>query len=99
MGQPLLTLLAALLLAACAHPTGGAPPVVYACDDGSQLSVRFEPELARVTLATGEELSLPQQRAASGIWYATPRHELRGKGGEATWTTGRRVPVACRVKP
>lgn len=73
-------------------------PVTYICDDGSTLVVRFEPELARVSLPGGDEVVLPQQQAGSGIWYAGPRHELRGKGGEATWTMGRRVPVVCRVR-
>ena len=35
---------------------------------------------------------------ASGIWYSTPQYELRGKGDEAEWTVGRRVPTRCKVK-
>ena len=88
---------ATLLLAACAT-SGATPSVTYACDDGGTLRVRFEPEAARVTLADGTELRLPQQRAASGIWYATPQHELRGKGNDATWTVGRRAPAQCRAR-
>jgi len=96
-------LLCPIVLAACGtarHGTPAAPTVAYACDDGTVLRVRFDNEdgLAEVTLPDGGQLRLPQQRAASGIWYATPQHELRGKGDEARWTVGRRVPVACRVQ-
>lgn len=95
-----------LLLAACAAPprsTHEAPsihgPVVYSCEDGLTLRVRFTREAAHVTLPSGEEVNLPQQPAASGISYGTPQQALRGKGEEATWTVGRRAPVACRVRP
>ena len=90
-------LLLCLLVVACASPTMNAP-VTYICDDGSTLVVRFEPELARVTLPAGEEVVLPQQQAGPGVWYAGPRHELRGKDREATWTMGRRAPVQCSVR-
>lgn len=90
--------LGAVLLAACADPTGGLAPVRYTCDDGSALRVQFEADAALVTLPDGNALRLPQQPAASGIWYATPQYTLRGKGDEATWTIGRRTPLACRVQ-
>lgn len=99
-------ILATAMLASCAYPprsTHEAPsvhgPVVYSCDEGRMtLVVRFAREMAYVTLPSGEELALPQQPAASGIAYGTPQNELRGKGDEATWTTGRRAPIACRVQ-
>ncbi|WP_372053008.1 MliC family protein (plasmid) [Tistrella mobilis] len=75
----------------------------YVCDDGTRLDVRFingptlEDSRAIVSLGEGDPLSLPQQMAASGIWYATPRHELRGKGREATWTVGRRTAAHCQA--
>jgi len=71
---------------------------VYACEDGSVLTVRFVPDAAYVTAVGGQELYLPQFPAASGIWYGSPHYELRGKGDEATWTVARRVPTACRVR-
>lgn len=89
----------ALLLVACA--TSDLPPVapvVYACEDGTTLTVRFVQDAAYVSTGNGDEITLPQQRAASGIWYSTPQHELRGKGDDAEWTVGRRVPVKCKVK-
>ncbi len=96
MLRPLL-ISSAVALAACAT-SDATPTVTYACDDGGTLRVRFEPDAARVTLADGTELRLPQQRVASGLWYATPQHELRGKGDDATWTVGRRAPAQCRVR-
>lgn len=90
--------LAAGLLAACAMPPTSPAAVRYGCDDGSALRVQFEADAALVTLPDGNALRLPQQPVASGIWYATPQYTLRGKGDEATWTVGRRTPLACRVQ-
>jgi membrane-bound inhibitor of C-type lysozyme len=72
------------------------PPVSYRCDDGTAFNVVFQGEQAFVTLADGSSLALPQQRAASGIWYGTAQHSLRAKGTEATWTVGRRTPSQCQ---
>ncbi|WP_449222074.1 MliC family protein [Tistrella mobilis] len=75
----------------------------YVCDDGARLNVRFmngptlEDSRAVVSAGEGAPLVLPQKVAASGIWYATPRHELRGKGRDATWTADRRAAVQCRA--
>lgn len=84
-------------VAACGEKKEAVPVANYVCEDGSTLSVRFEPEAAIVTLENGTELNLPQQRAASGMWYSSGTHELRGKGDEATWGIGRRVPVQCKA--
>lgn len=89
--------------AVAAAPLIPAPAITtvnYVCDDQTTLRVRFDQaaEMAYVSQPDGVELRLPQQRAASGIWYATPQHTLRGKGDEATWTVGRRVPTQCKVK-
>ena len=93
-----LSLFAATLLAACASSSGVPAPVRYACENGSALNVRFVPEGAYVSAADGPEVLLPQLPVASGILYGTAHLQLRGKGEEATWTVGRRVPTACRVQ-
>ena len=95
----LASLFAVALLAACSTAPHLDPgPVVYACEGGTTLTVRFAPGMAYVSTGSGAELALAQQVAASGIWYATPQHSLRGKGEQATWTVGRKVPVQCRVR-
>lgn len=82
---------------------GSVFTATYVCDDDTRLDVRFingptlEDSRAIVSTGEGDPLSLPQQMAASGIWYATPRHELRGKGREATWTVGRRTAAHCQA--
>jgi membrane-bound inhibitor of C-type lysozyme len=87
------TLLAA---ASFVQPVFAADPhATYRCEDGSHFFVRFSGDAAEVTLSNGTKLSLPQQRAASGIWYSSGRYDLRGKGREAIWTVGRKVPVKC----
>lgn len=75
----------------------GARAALFNCSDGSVLNVRFENSQALVTTGGGNRLVLPQQVAGSGYWYSSGEHELRGKGGEATWTAGQRSPVQCKA--
>ena len=95
--RPGLLAVPALLAACAATPGGDGRPVSYACDDGTRLQVAFQDETALVRVNGAEPLRLPRQRSASGIWYATPQQELRGKGREAQWTVERRAPTLCRV--
>ncbi|MCG2594058.1 MliC family protein [Ramlibacter sp. XY19] len=91
-------LLPALLLAGCETTLKpGEAKVVYRCEDGLVLRVHYSERTAKVTLPSKEELVLPLQPTGSGTAYATAQHQLRGKGDEATWTTGRSAPVKCRV--
>jgi membrane-bound inhibitor of C-type lysozyme len=71
------------------------PHADYVCEDGTRFSVRFADETAFVRLTDGTKLELPQQRSGSGFWYSSGRYELRGKGNDAMWTVGRKVPVNC----
>lgn len=103
--KPLVTFLLPLVLAACAAPGQSTHeaasvhhPVVYTCEDGLTLRVRFARDGAHVTLPSGREVLLPQQPVGSGISYGTTQDQLRGKGDEATWTSGQRKPVGCRVQ-
>jgi membrane-bound inhibitor of C-type lysozyme len=87
---------ALLAAASLVQPVSAADPhATYRCEDSSHFFVRFSGDRADVTLSDGTKLSLPQQRAASGTWYSSGRYDLRGKGREATWTVGRKVPVKC----
>lgn len=83
-----------------AAPGGDAPDRVttrYRCKDGTAFTAVFDNRADAVTLrfAGGDTVRLPGARPASGIWYRDARHELRGKGREATYTRGRAMPVDC----
>jgi membrane-bound inhibitor of C-type lysozyme len=69
----------------------------YTCVNGERLSVVFDNprRLATIRMLDGTAVDLPQERAADGIWYRSGRHELRGRGNEATWTAPDRDPTAC----
>ncbi|MDC7683197.1 MliC family protein [Asticcacaulis sp. BYS171W] len=69
--------------------------IVYSCDNGTKFNIYFSENAATVTLSDGTKLILPQQVAASGIWYSSGRHDFRGKGRNATWTVGKMVPTQC----
>lgn len=70
----------------------------YMCENGVNLKVVFEKNHAVVTQNGGQVLMLPQMPSGSGIRYATLRHELRGKGNDATWTVGKRAAMKCRTE-
>ena len=101
----LAAMLVSFLLAGCttaSTPSNGAqenyPQADYRCDDGTEFTVIFDQqEDAALVMINSDTLRLESQRPASGMWYASPTHEFRGKGDEATWTVGRRVPSDCRV--
>lgn len=92
-----LALMAAVLVAGCASdPTDRAPTAAYRCEDGSRFTVRFDPKSASVHLANGRTITLPQQKAASGMWYSGKGYDLRGKGDDATWTADGGPATECR---
>ena len=90
---------AALLACACADGEASARQTRYACDDGTSLTVRFNADASEATVERPRQdpLVLPRRISGSGFLYETPQYTLRGKGNEATWTVGRRVPAQCRV--
>ncbi|HEY0051897.1 MAG TPA: MliC family protein [Caulobacteraceae bacterium] len=71
----------------------------YVCADGSHLTVTFDNprQMATVRMADATAVDLRQERAASGLWYRSDTHELRGQGREATWTAGSVKPTTCRA--
>lgn len=72
---------------------------IYLCSNGEKLTVDFDNprKMATVRNSNGLAVDLHQQTAASGIWYTTGGHELRGKGNEATWKSGDRPQTNCRA--
>lgn len=72
----------------------------YRCDDGVQLTVRFDRTDDSADVELGGELlgKLEGQKAASGIWYKRGETELRGKGEEATVTRPGAAELHCSMK-
>jgi hypothetical protein len=91
----------ALALAACAGPRGAPPlpadgPIIYSCADGTQLSVTFSGNEARIAVVGGYTMALPNVGTADAPYYSNGRFGLRGRGAQATWQAAQRAPVACR---
>lgn len=94
-----LGILAAIALSGCGTGASKIPQAHYTCTDGSEFWASFPQGEALITFQGKEPLVLPQQRSGSGFWYSSGRYELRGKGKQATWTVGRRVPTTCNAVP
>lgn len=97
-------LIASLLaLSACnstlGPPSGPAPPlpttgpILYTCDDGTQLTVQYRDGQAQVAIVGGVSMVLPM---AGPAYYSNGRYGLRGSGRETTWEVGRSAPTVCR---
>jgi len=69
--------------------------VVFACEDGSKLTVVFTGGTATATDARGRTIHLTQQESGSGIRYAGEGYGLRGKGDEIDWTMADGNALAC----
>lgn len=90
---------AALGVAGCMTNEVGGPgaSAYYDCGNGIRLKVdSLSGDRIQVQVNQDEPLILPAVKAASGARYMTPRHEFWDKGGEATWTIGRMVPMTCQ---
>lgn len=84
----------ASLAAGCAT-TEPARVVNYSCDRNQQITVEFAGDTATITSASGAPIVMQRKESASGFWYESPTHSLRGKGDEATYTIGRMAPMSC----
>ncbi|MEW5683541.1 MAG: MliC family protein [Pseudomonadota bacterium] len=93
----ILILSAAAGLAGCASMKAEGRKVTYVCDRGPGLTVVYSEGLARIEAADGASITLQQRPSASGTWYESPTHSLRGKGDEVTYTIGRMVPMQCKA--
>ena len=102
----LAALAAALLTAGCAQHTQRAPSPgeqaaaqlvwTYTCDGAAPFKVRFEPELAVVSLID-REVRLPQVVSGSGARYSDGNVLLWIKGDEAMLEIRGACPAMCRV--
>lgn len=92
--------LALSALAACA-PTHTPPPlpptgpIIYSCEDGTQLQVTFQGREARVAVVGGYSMALPNIGTDAAPHYSNGRYGLRGRGANASWEVGRAAPVPC----
>lgn len=90
---------AALALAGCMTNEAGGPGVsaYYDCGNGTRLKVdSLDGDRIQVQMNNDEPLILPAVKAASGAKYMTARHQFWDKGGEASWTVGRMMPMTCQ---
>ncbi|WP_439813746.1 META domain-containing protein [Zavarzinia sp. CC-PAN008] len=87
---------AAASLGAAAVAASG-PAVVFACQDGTRLSISFNDRVAVLHDGSGNDVALEQQASGSGFRYAGAGHDLRGKGDEVTWTAPDHAPRQCKA--
>jgi membrane-bound inhibitor of C-type lysozyme len=88
------------LLPAGAADAAGTKPITakYFCNKGQSLKVVFQGSKAIVTPKGGETITLPQGMAADGFLYSKGKYSLRGRGDDATWTSGRGKPLGCHAR-
>ena len=93
-----LLILASAALAGCTTIAGEPAErrVVYACNYGPSLTVTYGRSEARIESADGT-VTLRQRRSASGFWYESATHSLRGKGDEITYKDRQMAPKQCRA--
>lgn len=93
-----LLIVTSAALAGCATVAGDATErrVEYVCNYGPKLTVVYAPSVARIESGEGS-VTLKQRPSASGFWYESGTHSLRGKGDEITYTDRHMAPRVCRV--
>ena len=89
---------ASILLAGCSTITGDPSErrVTYACSYGPNLTVVYSRFTARIESDDGT-VTLEQRPAASGFWYESATHSLRGSGEEITYIDRQMAPRQCRA--
>ena len=89
---------AASALAGCSTITGQPSErrVTYACNYGPNLTVVYSRSTARIDSADGT-VTLEQRPAASGFWYESATHSLRGSGNEISYKDRQMAPKQCRA--
>lgn len=94
--------IAGVLAAACgptppaSDDTAAAREVVFSCDNGESLTVRFLQEQEIATLIRGEDsVDLPRQPSASGFMYSDGSTTIRGKGDELRVDVEGMEPLRC----
>ncbi len=70
--------------------------VSYVCDRGPGILVSYSGSVAQLETGSGS-LVMTRRPSASGFWYESPTHSIRGKGDELVYTVGRMVPISCHA--
>lgn len=92
-------ILVSATLAGCSTIAGETKErrVVYACNYGPELTITYAPGTARVESAEGT-VSLRQRTVASGFWYESATHSLRGSGDDITYVNRQMAPKKCQKR-
>lgn len=91
----------ALMLAGCVAklPLAAPEAVVFDCQNGEVMRVRFEAAPASAVLIRGQnEIRLPQQPSGSGFIYSNGPNTIRGKGDALTVEIGRMAAIQCQAR-
>jgi membrane-bound inhibitor of C-type lysozyme len=93
-----MLIVATAALPACSTIAGDGSDrrVVYACNYGPNLTVVYSRSTARIESEDGT-VTLEQRPAASGFWYETATHSLRGSGNELSYKDRQMAPRQCRA--
>ena len=93
-----ILIVASIVLAGCSTITGQPSErrVTYACNYGPNLTIVYSRATARIESADGT-VTLQQRPAASGFWYESATHSLRGSGDEITYKDRQMAPRQCRA--
>lgn len=91
------------VLGACATPCPEVTDVTetarFNCEDGSQLTVAFNNQSARVEQEGYTTLDLPARVVSGGYRYADGGVELRGRGAEVRWQRPGAAETICHRAP
>ncbi|WP_029148808.1 MliC family protein [Methylophilus sp. 5] len=93
---------AAAMVMGCATKPPLATPdaVVFDCQNGEVMRVRFVAAPASAVLMRGQnKISLPQQPSGSGFIYSNGPNTIRGKGDALMVEIGRMAAIQCQARP
>lgn len=102
--RPVLTLAAALCLAACAGGRAPAPEpaerrATYDCSNNETLELRFQTaDRSALLVRKGGQVRLAAEPAGSGFRYASGPITVHGKGPDLLLEIGRMAPIRCAVQ-
>ena len=96
--KALLWIIGLAVVAGCSTFSGKPAErrVAYACNYGPNLTIFYGQSTARIESEDGS-VTLKQRTSASGFWYESVTHSLRGQGDEITYKDRQMAPRQCRA--